>query len=498
MTRILIVDDEPVARQAMADLMAGENYTLDFAADGPTGIALAKAALPDVILLDLMMPGMDGYEVCAQLRADPSLAEIPILMITAYSDRKSRLRAIAAGVDDFIAKPFDGIELLARLRTNTRLNRYRRLVDERLRFRWVMDRSNDGYVIVDMAGGVIHANEPAKMYLSLDYTDILPTESITSIIARTYRLEPLDAWSNWPDTALEDNRCYLVKPETNTAPAFWLSVCEQRIASGDTAHIVLQLRDVTEAVTARAEMRSFRTVLAHKLRTPLNAVLGLLGLLNSSLDDLSHTEIKEYLADAHAGAQRLNSAVNDVSAYVGSLSMPNQGVGLLVSDLPATVAAVSAMLEMEDVALAIDESAYSCALPLAKSAVEQILFELLENCQKFHPAHTPTVTLAVTLAADGVHLAVTDNGATLSPQQLKWAMTPYLQGEKFFTGETPGMGLGLSLVAALVWQVGGGIQINNRPHASGIVVELRLPAAVQTQQPATQTMRSPTHNAHNR
>jgi CheY-like chemotaxis protein/anti-sigma regulatory factor (Ser/Thr protein kinase) len=497
-TRILIVDDEPVARQAMADLLAGENYILDFAGDGPTGIALAKAALPDVILLDLMMPGMNGYEVCAQLRADPSLAEIPILMITAYSDRKSRMRAIAAGVDDFIAKPFDGIELLARLRTNARLNRYRRLVDERLRFRWVMDRSNDGYVVVDFAGGVIHANEPAKMYLGLDYTDLLPSESIARIIARTYRLEPPEAWSNWPDTALEDGRCYLVKPETLTAPAFWLSVCEQRIVSGGAAHIVLQLRDVTEAVTSRAEMRSFRTVLAHKLRTPLSAVLGLLGLLNSSLDDLSRTEIKEYLADAHAGAQRLNSAVNDVSSYVGSLSTPNQGVGLVVSDLPATVAAVSAMLGIEDVTLTLDESVYSCALPLAKSAVEQILFELLENSQKFHPVHTPTVTIAVSLAADSVHIAVADNGATLSPQQIKWALTPYLQGEKFFTGETPGMGLGLPLVAALVWQVGGGVQLNNRPLTSGIVVELRLPAAVQTQQPATQTMGASTHTTHNR
>jgi K+-sensing histidine kinase KdpD len=95
-------------------------------------------------------------------------------------------------------------------------------------------------------------------------------------------------------------------------------------------------------------------------------------------------------------------------------------------------------------------------------------------------------------------MAVADNGATLSPQQIKWAMTPYLQGEKFFTGETPGMGLGLSLVAALVWQVGGGIQINNRLHASGIVVELRLPAAVQTQQPATPTMSASPHSAHNR
>jgi PAS domain S-box-containing protein len=79
-----------------------------------------------------MMPGMDGFEVCARLRADSHLAEVPVIMLTALDDRDSRLRGLQAGVDDFISKPFDPVELRARIKTITRLNRYRRLLLERI------------------------------------------------------------------------------------------------------------------------------------------------------------------------------------------------------------------------------------------------------------------------------------------------------------------------------------------------------------------------------
>ena len=101
------------------------------AENGFQAIEKAKQLLPDVILLDVMMPGMTGFEVCERIRSDPQMAEIPIIILTALDDRESLLNALKAGADDFISKPFDRYELRARLIGITRLNRYQKLLQER-------------------------------------------------------------------------------------------------------------------------------------------------------------------------------------------------------------------------------------------------------------------------------------------------------------------------------------------------------------------------------
>ncbi|WP_129629869.1 HD domain-containing phosphohydrolase [Candidatus Oscillochloris fontis] len=128
---VLITDDNPLGREALEDLLYGQGYELAFAVDGPTALLQAERLMPDLILLHVMMPGMDGFEVCRHLRANPRLAEVPVVIITALDDSGSRLKGLEAGADDFISKPFNRSELRARVRTITRLNRYRNLISER-------------------------------------------------------------------------------------------------------------------------------------------------------------------------------------------------------------------------------------------------------------------------------------------------------------------------------------------------------------------------------
>lgn len=128
---VLIVDDEYAGRQTLQSVLEGEGYRLEMAENGWQAIEKAKALLPDVILLDVMMPGMTGFEVCQRIRNDPQVAEIPIIILTALDDRESLLNSLKAGADDFISKPFDRYELRARLFGITRLNRYHKLVQER-------------------------------------------------------------------------------------------------------------------------------------------------------------------------------------------------------------------------------------------------------------------------------------------------------------------------------------------------------------------------------
>jgi putative two-component system response regulator len=129
--QILIIDDELITRTTIEILLAGERYHLHFAEDGAEGLKKALDIEPDVILLDVMMPQLDGFEVCRRLRSSERLADVPIIMISTLEDRNSRLTGIRAGADDFISKPFDALELQARMASLTRLNRFRRIVEQK-------------------------------------------------------------------------------------------------------------------------------------------------------------------------------------------------------------------------------------------------------------------------------------------------------------------------------------------------------------------------------
>jgi signal transduction histidine kinase len=143
MNVILIVDDEPSSRETLSAMLDGQGYRIESAASGPEGIEKAVRSLPDLILLDVMMPGMDGFEVCRRMRAMHALAEAPILILTALDDHNSLLSGIEAGADDFLTKPVNMQELRARVRTITRLNRYHTLMEQREKLRAMADRIID-------------------------------------------------------------------------------------------------------------------------------------------------------------------------------------------------------------------------------------------------------------------------------------------------------------------------------------------------------------------
>jgi two-component system cell cycle response regulator DivK len=113
---ILMVEDTEDNRQIVRDLFATTGFELIEAADGAAGVAAAAAARPDLILMDIQLPVMDGYEATRRIKADPSLRHIPVIAVTSYALSGDEAKALAAGCDGYIAKPFSPRQLLAKVR----------------------------------------------------------------------------------------------------------------------------------------------------------------------------------------------------------------------------------------------------------------------------------------------------------------------------------------------------------------------------------------------
>ena len=120
--RILVVDDILANRRLMKAKLEAKYYTVTLAANGPEALRMAVEDAPQIILLDVMMPGMDGYEVCERLKQDERTRHIPVVMLTALSDAENRIRGLNAGADDFLSKPVDDFALMARLEALARYN----------------------------------------------------------------------------------------------------------------------------------------------------------------------------------------------------------------------------------------------------------------------------------------------------------------------------------------------------------------------------------------
>jgi signal transduction histidine kinase len=121
MQKILIVDDEPLNRQLLEVMLAPEGFQLMTAGTGEAALEIVARQPPDLILLDVMMPGMDGFQVTARLKGDPATKAIPVIMVTALDDRDARMMGLSAGAEDFLSKPVDRAELSARVRNLLRL-----------------------------------------------------------------------------------------------------------------------------------------------------------------------------------------------------------------------------------------------------------------------------------------------------------------------------------------------------------------------------------------
>jgi DNA-binding response OmpR family regulator len=472
---ILIVDDAPEGRVLLERLLAAEGHELAFAADGVEALAKAATLTPDLILMDVMMPLMNGFEVCERLRADALLAKVPIILITALDDREARLHGLEVGADDFLTKPFDQTELLARVRNITQINRYRQLLLERAKFEWVVENTDDGYLIVNQDDEVLYANPQARLYLGLPANqDEFVAEKFVVLARKAYHCQPEAAWNAWPGQMAEPVQRYMMQPETASSHAFWVQV--DLFPAEPKKTWVVRLRDVTTEVTSQRDMRGFHEMVRHKLRTPLIGMQGSLEILAQHAAKLTSEEVAEMSGRALRSVQRLQGQIDDIVQFLTAPGQTKAEASFNLALLSQVVTEISADLDLKSVAVSGQKELDAAFIALSQRAVEMIFREILENAKKFHPRQAPKVAIsAACLLSNEARLRIVDDGLTLSREQLAQVWTPYYQGEKDFTGEAPGMGLGLPMVISLISEAGGKAQLYNRDGGPGVVVELTVP-----------------------
>jgi putative two-component system response regulator len=128
--RILAVDDTAASLRLLTDILKEEGYEVRSAISGELALRAAAASPPDLVLLDIRMPGMDGYEVCRQLKANPATRDVPVIFVSAVSETDEKVLGFGVGAVDFVTKPYQRDELMARVRTHLELNRLRHHLEE--------------------------------------------------------------------------------------------------------------------------------------------------------------------------------------------------------------------------------------------------------------------------------------------------------------------------------------------------------------------------------
>lgn len=470
--RILVVDDDPVSRRSVRRLAEREGYTVLEAGTGEQALELLETAQPAVMLLDVLLPGLDGFAVTAEVRRRPSLRGLPIVLITSLGDRSSRVRGLQAGADEFLSKPVDPAELTARLRSLLRLRWFQALSAQQELLEAAFEGLSDGLVIAEPGGRVVAANPPARRLL--DLPDDPSGEDLLARLRRFRAEPPLDALLAAPQGAEGELH-------RESGPELILACSLARVADdeGRPLYRTLALRDVTEARAAARLRADYLALTAHKIRTPITILRGLVELVTA--EPASGAEL---LADLGPDLLDKLADIADIVANLSALATSGERHRSWPAESSLLNAAVDrAVVRMVErfpgrpPRLRGDLPALEIALP--PSDLGLILGELLHNAVRFGPPSGPRIDVEARLDSRLVVLTLTDDGQGIPREAAERVFEVCYQVGGNDTGRAGGLGLGLALVRRTLAAYGGEIRLARSAPGEGSTFELRLPLATR-------------------
>lgn len=372
-------------------------------------------------------------------------------------------------------------------------NAEKALEEQRVRFRRMVEYDEAGFLILDERDRIIYANQQARHYLHLPdcfessqtHQETIAPQSFIELAQQWYHCHPQEAWEGWKSNSLqpvqsllhEHEILYLVRPETSTTQALWLQVefIDGQVSRREERPI--RLIDVTKQMTRERQMWTFHSLVSHKFNTPMSCLLNSLHLLSMPQDDaVSSVSQEEFITIALESAYRLQDQLQKVRHFMSASLIAKQGQECPIEAIPQIAQHICEEIEIATPLPKGFEQAGLVALVLSREAITLLLRQILENAKKFHPNESPTIEVSlVHIHESNAIIHVANDGDDIPPEQIGRVWTPYYQGEKNFTGQVPGMGLGLAIVSTLLWSVGGEYSITNCSSRQGVIVELVIP-----------------------
>ena len=495
--RILVVEDDAKMRRVLELLLSG-HWTVETAADAPSAIAATRERPPDLVLTDLLLPGMDGYDFLRQLRAEAGTRTLPVIVISGLTEEADRLKALEAGANDYLIKPFSERELMLRVTTHLEMGFLRReaaLRESETQLRAILEGALDAVVGMDASGVVIDWNQQAEATFGFTRAEAVGRRLAELIIPPQFREaheRGLEKYLETGEGPLLNRRVEVEgqRKDGTRVPielaitvvkgwgfyrfnAFARDISDRRAADAERNRLLEEARE------ANRMKDEFLAMLSHELRTPLSAIVGWAHMLRTGgLDEPTVARAIETI-DRNAKVQnQLIEDILDVSRIVaGKFHLDMRSVDL-VRIVEAAVDTVSPLAASKGVELRQDLAAEvrpCCPAIGDPERLQQVVWNLLTNAIKFTPkGGVVTVEVRRHDEQGEFEIVVRDTGQGIAADFLPHIFERFRQAG---TGarRQGGLGLGLSIVRHIVEMHGGTVMAASAGEGQGSMFTLRLP-----------------------
>jgi signal transduction histidine kinase/DNA-binding response OmpR family regulator len=500
-SRVLVVDDNADMSQYVAGLLA-QHWHVDVAKNGAEALERMRESLPEVVVSDIMMPGIDGLELLALMRADSSLSNIPVMLLSARAGQEASVAALAAGASDYVVKPFSSRELVARVAAQIAFARAR--AAERSANRRLHALFAEAPVSVSVVKGPDFSFELANARYEamvgrtnlvgkpfrLAFPELERDAPVLAMLAEVRASGKAFTASEYPVMLRRDGRASLEE-------VFFLFTCQPIHEPDGSVDTILTIAvDVTESVRLRRELEmlanserqaraqaeaasalkdEFLATASHELRTPLNAILGWARLLASgTLDDSAHTRGVETIERNALAQVRLIEDILDGSRIItGKLRLEVRPLDMATL-VNAALDAIRPAAHAKSITLSVELDPAAARVLGDPDRIQQVIWNLAINAIKFTPKGG-RVAVRLQRVDTSIELLVEDNGQGVEASFLPHIFERFRQADGSSTRRHGGLGLGLALVRHLVEAHGGSVRAESEGVGRGARFFVVLP-----------------------